>query len=96
MFYPAGSKVKTPAFEKKEGQIGFYKDGIENLTDLTPGLEILLFEPNHVFNNASGNSVSKETITQEDVEQYLRIYGQLKMLPGNSNRYKEILKLQSP
>ena len=46
-------------------KIVFSKHGNNYIVDLTPGLDILLFrfEPNQ--------TVNKETITQEDVKQYL-------------------------
>ena len=74
-------------FTVKDEKILMSHENSDYIINLTPGLKILLFqfEPNQKFN--------KDIITKEDVEQYLRIYGQKKIDLGKSNRGVKIFKL---
>ena len=82
-YYLAGEKNKTPRFEIKNNQIIFSKDKSNYIVDITTGLNELLFNKNF----------DKNKIKKEDVEQYYRIYGQLGVKEGNSNRAKNIHSL---
>ena len=79
-YYLAGEKNKTPRFKVKDNKVIFSKDNSDYIVDITAGLNELLFKKNF----------DKNKIKQEDVEQYYRIYGQLDVKEGNSNRAKNI------